>query len=76
MLVIQGRFKEAVPRLESCLSWNAKHEGGRTCLGIALASLQEGPGERAAEAIQYLQEGVQLLLVSLVKEATDPTDHV
>lgn len=76
ILVIQGRFKEAVSRLESCLSWNPKHESARVCLGIALASLEEGPGPRAAEAIQYLQEGVQLLLVQLAKEAMDSSDHM
>ncbi|XP_064602981.1 uncharacterized protein LOC135468574 [Liolophura sinensis] len=69
LLVVQGSYSEAVPRLEVALHWNPQHKLARCYLGLALALQTGGPGARVKETIEYLLEAMEVLLSKLSMEA-------
>ncbi|XP_052768743.1 uncharacterized protein LOC128208997 [Mya arenaria] len=73
MLVVQGKYDEAVKRLETSLNWNVNHQLSRFYLGLALALKKEGPGARVKEAVTYLLEAFETLMTDRTKQAMSPT---
>ncbi|KAK3595487.1 hypothetical protein CHS0354_021583 [Potamilus streckersoni] len=74
LLVVQGKYDDAVSRLEISLNWNPNHQLSRYYLGLALALKRDGPGARSKEAIGYLLEALETLLQEKSKEAVSFDD--
>ncbi|XP_021370614.1 uncharacterized protein LOC110461476 [Mizuhopecten yessoensis] len=68
MLVIQGKYDEAIKRLEVTLNWNSQYQLARFYLGLALAFQPGGPGARTKETIGYLLEIMETLLQENTKD--------
>ncbi|KAH3850613.1 hypothetical protein DPMN_093037 [Dreissena polymorpha] len=78
MQVVQGKYDDAVKRLETSLNWNSQHQLSRFYLGLALALKKDGPGGRVKEAIQYLLEAFETLMTERTKQAVsnEPESYV
>ncbi|XP_033734842.1 uncharacterized protein LOC117323628 [Pecten maximus] len=68
MLVIQGKYTEAIPRLEVTINWNSQYQLARFYLGLALAFQPGGPGTRTKETVGYLLEIMETLLQENTKD--------
>ncbi|XP_060079354.1 uncharacterized protein LOC132558767 [Ylistrum balloti] len=69
MLVIQGKYTDAISRLEVTLNWNPQYQLARFYLGLALAFQPGGPGARTKETVGYLLEIMESLLQANTKDS-------
>nr|XP_009859922.1 uncharacterized protein LOC104266112 [Ciona intestinalis] len=69
MLIERGDHKEAVERLQQAVGLKPTSAEARFLLGLALCMQDSGPGDRADEAINFLHEGLEQLLLRRQTEA-------
>lgn len=70
MMIEQGNFNDAITRLQQAVGLKPTNAVARFYLGLALMSKKDGPGSRNKEALGYLHDGLEQMLLKRLEEAS------
>ncbi|XP_039248951.2 uncharacterized protein LOC120326691 [Styela clava] len=70
MMLAQENHKEAIPRLQQAVGLKPTSVIGRFYLGLTLLTQEGGPGPREKEALGYMHDGLEHLMLLRLEEAS------
>ncbi|KAK1171297.1 hypothetical protein AOXY_G6060 [Acipenser oxyrinchus oxyrinchus] len=75
LFLLQGKSEVAQQHLQTSLALRPASPATRFYTGLALLEQKEGPGQRAQEAVMYLQEGLEELITQQFNAASEDTER-